>query len=379
MKVEIQVPRMGESITSATIGTILKKSGEKVAMDDEILELETDKVNQLLYAPQAGVLTLNVKPEDVVKIGQTIGVIDSEAAAEAPAEKKEEKPAQLPPQTEKKPEIKPARFTKEDFVSEIKGKEKAPAAPEPLKAAQKVPEAAPQQGERGETRRKMSRIRRVIAEKLVAVQHEAAMLTTFNEIDMSQVIAIREKHKESFLKEHGHKLGFMSFFVKACVSALKEIPDLNSYVEADEIVRREYFDLGVAVGTDRGVIVPVIRNCDHLTFAGIETRIEEYAKKAREGTIAADDLQGGGFTISNGGVYGSLLSTPILNPMQSGILGMHKIVKRPVAIDDEIVIRPMMYVALSYDHRVVDGKEAVTFLVHIKDCLEDPSKLLLDF
>lgn len=361
MKQDIVIPRMGESITEATIGNIIKASGSKVAADDEILELETDKVNQALYAPVAGVVTLNVKPQDVVKIGQVIGFVDSEGA-ETAAPPKEEKKAPAPPP--KKQEGESIRQLKEDFKVEEEPKS--------------APKSVVVSGSRGESRQKMTKIRKVIATRLVEAQQTTAMLTTFNEIDLAQVMAIREKYKESFQKEHGAKLGFMSFFVKAAVSALKAVPDLNSYIDGDEIVRREYFDIGVAVGTDKGVIVPVIRNCDQLNFAQIEEQIESFATRAKEGKLSVDDLQGAGFTITNGGTYGSLLSTPILTPPQCGILGMHKIMKRPVAINDQVVIRPMMYVALTYDHRIVDGKEAVTFLVHLKNCLEDPSRLLLE-
>jgi 2-oxoglutarate dehydrogenase E2 component (dihydrolipoamide succinyltransferase) len=224
----------------------------------------------------------------------------------------------------------------------------------------------------------MSKIRKVIAQRLVEAQRTMAMLTTFNEVDLTQVMQLREKYKESFIKKYGCKLGLMSFFVKAAVSALEAFPDLNSYLDGDEIVHREYYDIGVAVGTDKGVIVPVIRNCEQLSFAEVEQAIENYAKKAREGILVADDLQGGGFTITNGGIYGSLLSTPILLPPQCGILGMHKIEKRPVVIHNEIAIRSMMYLALSYDHRLIDGKEAVSFLVHIKNILEEPARLLLE-
>lgn len=280
-------------------------------------------------------------------------------------------------------------MTKEAFLADVQSKEGTPqpppapaAKPKPAPAQDSAPSQQPQeepaQKDGRETRKKLSKIRKVIAERLVQAQHDAAMLTTFNEADMSQIIELREKYKEPFFKEYGVKLGFMSFFAKAVVSALKAHPDFNSYLDGEDLVHREYYDIGIAVGTDRGLFVPIIRNCDHLTFAEIEKAIEAHAKKAREGTLAVNDLQGGGFTITNGGVYGSLLSTPILNAPQCGILGMHKIQKRPIVVDDEIVIRPMMYLALSYDHRVVDGKEAVTFLVHIKNALEDPARLQLE-
>lgn len=406
MKIEVKVPAMGESISEATIGTILKPAGARVAIDDELLELETDKVNQILYAPAAGIISWEIKPEDVVKIGQILGSIEttketepskpaeqtpkaspaSVKAAEAKAPTKQ--PVAIPEATSEKPQsaTMEARSSKESFLAELSSLNsnaspvasdaekttpqalQAPAAPVPSSGA----------GERRETRKKMSKIRKVIARRLVDVLQQTAMLTTFNEVDMSAIMALRELYKDSFAKLHKTKLGFMSFFVKASVAALKAFPDVNAYIDGEEMVYREYFDIGVAVGTEKGVFVPVIRSCNTLSFAGIESSIEDYAKKAREGGLSANDLQGGGFTITNGGVYGSLLSTPILNPPQSAILGMHKIQKRAVVINDQITIRPMMYLALSYDHRIIDGKEAVSFLVHIKNSLEDPSRLLLD-
>jgi 2-oxoglutarate dehydrogenase E2 component (dihydrolipoamide succinyltransferase) len=381
MKVEIKIPAMGESISEATIGSILKPTGSKVKMDDELLELETEKVNQVLNAPQAGVFTLNVKTEDVVKIGQVIGYIDTEGAPV-----KEEKPIEQPKPVEKKVErpeplkpVKPvpqpagtSRQTKEAYIEDVLAPKKTPLA-SPTPPPPKAPVA-----EGRETRKRLPKIRRVIASRLLEAQHSTAMLTTFNEIDLSAVIEMRNKYKDLFQKEHCVKLGFMSFFAKAVVSALQFVPDINSYIDGDEIVHREYYDIGIAVGTDRGVMVPVVRDCDKLGYPAIEQAIEGFAKKARDGTISVEDLQGGGFTITNGGVYGSLLSTPIINPPQSGILGMHKIEKRPIVVNDQIVIRPMMYVALSYDHRIVDGKEAVSFLVHVKEYLEDPSRILLE-
>lgn len=261
-------------------------------------------------------------------------------------------------------------MTKEAFLSEVAS---APAA-EPLKEAK--PQMAAPKGR--ETRQKLSRLRKVIGERLMQAQKSTAMLTTFNEADMTQIISLREKCKESFTKQYGVRLGFMSFFVKAVVSALEAYPEFNSYLDGDDLVHREYYDIGIAVGTNKGLFVPVIRNCDQLTFAEIEKALEGFANRAREGALSIEDLQGGGFTITNGGVYGSLLSTPILNPPQVGILGMHKIEKRPVVVNDQIAIRSMMYLALSYDHRIVDGKEAVSFLVHIKEILEDPARLLLN-
>lgn len=386
MKVEIKVPAMGESISEATIGAILKPTGTAVKVDDELLELETDKVNQVLYASQAGAVTIAVKQGDTVKIGQVIGHIDTEgkvAAVEAPKEPPKEPVKAIAKEEPVKQVVKEViqpkaapvadvRKTKETFIAEFAPAEKPVSRPIQQESAVMTT------GERGETRRKMSRIRKVIAQRLVEAQQTTAMLTTFNEVDMSHVMALREEYKETFKKKYDVKLGFMSFFVKATVAALQSCPDLNSYIDGDEIVHRDYYDIGIAVGTDKGVIVPVVRECDRLTFAGVESAIEEHARRAKQGTLSINDLQGAGFTITNGGVYGSLLSTPILTPPQSGILGMHKIEKRPVVIDDQIVIRPMMYLALSYDHRIVDGKEAVSFLVFIKQILEDPSRLLLE-
>lgn len=397
MKVEIKVPAMGESISEATVANIIKASGSNVAMDDEILELETDKVNQVLYAPQAGVITVNVKQDEKVKIGQILGYIDTEAAAPSPKPEKEKpvpkKPQQAPSQKTTAPEPPQPTPAKEPTPEQPQHKEPAPQPSpgiarygkeeflkdlQPEKPPAKAPvKPKPAASDKGETRRKMSNIRKVIAARMVDVKNTTAMLTTFNEVDMSQIVALREKYKEPFFQKHGVKLGFMSFFVKACVSALQHFPDINSYIDGDEIVHREYYDIGMAVGTDRGVFVPVVRNCDNLSYAEIEIAIEQFAKKARDGSISVDDLQGGSFTITNGGVYGSMLSTPIITPGQSAILGMHKITKRPIVIDDQIVIRSMMYLALSYDHRIVDGKEAVSFLVHIKNALEYPEVALL--
>lgn len=392
MKVNVIVPAMGESITEATVAAILKPSGSQIKLDDEILELATDKVNQVLYAQQAGVINWNIAVDDEVKIGQVLGSIDSQVTpsspsqSEAPPSQKEASPKKeaapkpsMPPAESKASKAGGARISKEEYINQLTSKKEESPKKEVSQTEQPTsPTAGKREGKR-ETRRKMPKVRQIIARRLVEAQQNAAMLTTFNEIDLSHVMSLREKYKETFIKEHGVKLGFMSFFVKATVAALKELPDLNSYIDGDEIVHRDYYDIGIAVGTEkRGLVVPVVRNCDELSFAGIESAIEIYAKKAREGGLSVDDLQGGGFTITNGGVYGSLLSTPILNAPQSGILGMHKIIKRPVVVDDQIVIRPMMYVALSYDHRIVDGREAVTFLVAIKNYLEDTDRLLLD-
>lgn len=362
MKVEIKVPPVGESVTQATVGQILKLSGTVVRQDEEILELETDKVNQPVNAPAAGKVSLTVKSGDVVKVGQVIGTIDSDVAAPAPtpapAAPKEAPPA-APKEAPKT--LPPARIS----VDQALAPEQPKPAPTPVEVG-------------GTTRVKMTKLRRVIAQKLVEVKNQTAMLTTFNEVDMSTVISVREREKEAFEKKHGVRLGFMSFFVKAAVAALQQYPAINGWIEGDEIVYHSGCHVGVAVSTDKGLFVPVIRSADTRTYAEIEKQLKEYAEQARSGKLTVDALQGGTFTITNGGVFGSLLSTPILNPPQSGILGMHNIVKRPVVVDDQIVIRPMMYLALSYDHRIVDGKEAIGFLVHIKKSLEEPARLLLD-
>jgi 2-oxoglutarate dehydrogenase E2 component (dihydrolipoamide succinyltransferase) len=365
MRVEIKIPAMGESVAEATIGNILKPSGSFVKTDEEILELETDKVNQVLFAPQTGELTLTVKKEDTVKIGDCIGFIDTEAKAPSLASPPPPapKPAPIPPA---RPQGESARSMLPEFAAAVKEGPKAPSPPPVHPSSEKS------------TRKKMSALRKLIASRLVEAKNTTAMLTTFNEVDMSAVMAIRAQEKESFLKKHGAKLGFMSFFVKGTVAALKSLPQVNAFIEGDEIITHHTYDIGVAVSTDRGLMVPVVRSCDQLNFGEIEKQIEGYAKKAREGTLSVDELRGGSFTITNGGVFGSLLSTPILNPPQSAILGVHSIVKRAVVVNDEIVIRPMMYLALSYDHRIIDGKEAVLFLVHLKQSLEDPSRLLLD-
>lgn len=329
MKVSVTIPQMGESISQVTIGAILKPSGSHVVQDQEILEVETDKVNQVLYAAQTGVLTLSVKSQDVVNVGQEIGFIETEVA----------------PQVETPPEVV--------------------EKPMPPKTAAR------------ETRKPMSQLRKVIAEKLVQAQRETASLTTFNEVDMSEVMKLREQYKELFQKKYDVKLGLMSFFVKAVVSALKAYPAVNSYINGSDIVFREYIDISIAVSSEKGLVVPVLKDADSKSFAEIEKSIEDFAIRARNATLKLEDLQGGGFTITNGGVFGSFLSTPILNPPQCAILGMHRITKRAVVVDDAICIRPMMYLALTYDHRLIDGKEAVNFLGHIKNCIEDPHRLEL--
>ncbi len=370
MKIEIKIPSMGESVSEAIVSTIIRPSGSLVKTDEEILELETDKVNQVLYAPQGGKLTLTVKAEDQVTIGQVIGYIDTSvenpaSVSPAPTPSAHEIPEPIP-QAMPQPPQESARKMIPDFVKEVR------------KSSEEAPKSAVPKMEGTSTRKKMTGLRKVIAQRLVEAKNQTAMLTSFNEIDMSTVMEIRHREKDTFIKKHGVKLGFMSFFVKGVVAALKAIPEINAAIDGDEIIQYYTYDIGLAVSTERGLMVPVMRNCDTLTFSGIESSLEKYAKKAREGTISVDDLRGGSFTITNGGVFGSLLSTPILNPPQSAILGMHSIVKRPVVVDDQIVIRPMMYVALSYDHRIVDGKQAVLFLVNLKQILEDPSRLLLD-
>ena len=382
MKVEIKIPTMGESVTDAIISTILKPSGSYVNMDEEIVELETDKVNQVLYAPQSGQLTLTISVDEKVKIGQVIGFVDTGAILQTTNEKASKEPPEPAP--------KPASFVSEasqlpkkqggsarvmagEFAAELKSSAPPVVADSFLPTQPSEDKPAPDV-----TRKRMSNLRKMIAGRLVEAKNATAMLTTFNEVDMSAVMEIRGREKEAFQKQFGVKLGMMSFFVKAVVAALKAIPEINAYIDGDEIVTVHTYDIGVAVSTDKGLMVPVLKGCDKLKFAQIESGIEEFAKKARSGKISVDDLRGGSFTITNGGRFGSLLSTPILNPPQSAILGMHSIVKRPVVVDDQVVIRPMMYLALSYDHRIIDGKEAVLFLVRLKEMLEDPARLLLE-
>ncbi|MBA3238386.1 MAG: 2-oxoglutarate dehydrogenase complex dihydrolipoyllysine-residue succinyltransferase [Parachlamydiaceae bacterium] len=396
MKEEIKVPQLGESISEATVSAILKPAGSAVQMDDELLELATDKVNQVLYASQAGIFTPTVKEEDQVKIGQVIGYIEVvEKGKAAPKEKttiteknqpevtlevapKEKQAATLEPTLEKNvtDDTKNSRSSVDIYLKELSASQIK--SPEKLKNSSELPETSNKAPPERESRQKMTKIRKIIASRLVEVQNTTAMLTTFNEVDLTEVMGLREKYKESFVKTHGVRLGFMSFFVKVAVSALQAFPGVNSYIDGEDLIQRHYYAIGIAVGGAKGLVVPVVKDCDKLSFAQIEKAISDYAEKIKAGKLAADDLYGGGFTITNGGVYGSLLSTPILNPNQCAILGMHKISKRAVVIDDQIVIRQMMYLALSYDHRIIDGKEAVSFLVHIKNCLEDPTRLLLE-
>jgi len=356
MNIEVKIPAVGESITSGVLSIWHKKEGEYVSRDEVLFTLETDKVSQEVTAPDSGILHPKVAEGQEVKIGQIVAEIDPSGApaAATPAPAAVAAPAPAPAAPE------------------------APAAkPAPAPAPTPAPVVTPVSSENRTTRKKLSPLRRKIATQLVMAQQTAAILTTFNECDMSAIMKLRKELQEDFTKKHGVKLGFMSFFVKAVVDALQAIPSINSRIDGDDLVTSSAYDIGVAVGTERGLIVPVLRDCEKLGFADIESRLAGFAVKAREGKISLDDLQGGVFTISNGGTYGSLLSTPILNPPQSGILGMHKIQERPVVVNGQIVARPMMYLALSYDHRVVDGKEAVTFLVRVKDCLENPARLLL--
>ena len=393
MATEIKVPALGESVTEATVARWLKKPGEAVAMDDPLVELETDKVTLEVNASAPGVLAeIRVPEGSNVAVGSVLGIIGDGAAKPMPA-----KPAAAPSPAALAPSEalarsgpaarklvaesgmapsqieatgKGGRVTKADVLTALE--RGTPAAPAPA-----VPPPPRETGAR-EERVRMTRLRKRIAERLKQAQNTAAMLTTFNEADMSAVMALRDKYRDSFEKKHGVRLGFMSFFVKASIVALKEIPAVNGEIDGDDIVYKNHYDIGVAVGTEQGLVVPVVRDADRMGFAEIEKTIAELGRKARDGKLTIEDLSGGTFTISNGGIYGSLMSTPILNPPQSGILGMHKIQQRPVVIGGKIEARPMMYLALSYDHRIVDGREAVTFLVRVKECIEDPERLLVD-
>jgi len=362
MKVEVKIPSVGESITSGVLSIWHKKDGEQVAADELLFTLETDKVSQEVNAPAAGVVSTKVAEGTEVKIGQLVAEIDPAATGAAPAA-----PATPAPTPAAAPVAAPT-------PAPVVAAPKSSPAPTPTPV---LATPAPTSSDSRAVRKKMTPLRRKIAAQLVKAQHTAAILTTFNECDMSAVMSLRKALQEDFSKKHGVKLGFMSFFVKAVVDALQAVPAINSRIDGDDLILNNSYDVGVAVGTEKGLVVPVVRDCEKLSFADIETRLAAYAAKAREGKISLDDLSGGVFTISNGGVYGSLLSTPILNPPQSGILGMHKIQERPVVVNGQIVARPMMYLALSYDHRVVDGKEAVTFLIRVKDCIENPARLLL--
>jgi 2-oxoglutarate dehydrogenase E2 component (dihydrolipoamide succinyltransferase) len=424
---EIRVPALGESVTEATIGKWFKKPGDKVAVDEPLVELETDKVTIEVPAPAAGVLgDVAAKDGDTVAVGALLGEIKDGAAAAAakpatpPATAKpaqsappasvrpgangtppaaapaSARPAPAPADTPPAPSVrrlaaesgvdaatvsgsgKDGRVTKGDMLAAI---ERAAAQPTPVPqsaAALQVRAPSPPDDAAREERVKMTRLRATIARRLKEAQNTAAMLTTFNEVDMSAVMALRSQHKDLFEKKHGVKLGFMGFFVRACVQALKEIPAVNAEIDGGDLIYKNYYHIGVAVGTEKGLVVPVVRDSDRKSLAEIEKEIGDFGRRARDGALKIEEMQGGTFTISNGGVYGSLMSTPILNAPQSGILGMHKIQERPVVVGGKIEARPMMYLALSYDHRVVDGREAVTFLVRLKDVLEDPARLILD-
>ena len=362
--IELKVPAAGESITSANVAKWRKNDGEQVVQGEVLVTLETDKVSNELEAPASGRLKIITPEGEEVSIGAIIATIDTGATASvAPAPVK---PAPAPVVAPA-----PAAVAAPAPVAAVKPDFSAPVAP-----VERVSPSAVSDGRT--TRRKMSMLRRKIATHLVNAQHTAAILTTFNEVDMTSVMDLRKQVQEDFMKKHGVKLGFMSFFVKAVAQALKDVPSVNGRIDGTDIVENHFYDIGVAIGTEKGLIVPVLRDVDKKSFARIEKDILDYAQKAKDGKITIDDLNGGVFTISNGGTYGSLLSTPILNPPQSGILGMHTIQQRPVALNGQVVIRPMMYLALSYDHRLVDGKEAVTFLIRIKDSLESPTRLLLE-
>jgi 2-oxoglutarate dehydrogenase E2 component (dihydrolipoamide succinyltransferase) len=401
---EIRVPTLGESVTEATIGRWFKKAGDAVAVDEPLVELETDKVTIEVPAPSAGTLgEIVAKDGETVAVGALLGQIRDGAAgaaakpaaapakaAAAAAAKAPSADAPLAPSVRKistesgidastvPGSGKDGRVTKGDMLAAI---EKAASAPTPVNqpaAAVQVRAPSPADDAAREERVKMTRLRQTIARRLKEVQNTAAMLTTFNEVDMSHIMAMRAQYKDVFEKKHGSKLGFMGFFTKACVQALKDIPAVNAEIDGTDLIYKNYYHIGVAVGTDKGLVVPVVRDCDQKSIAEIEKSIADFGRRARDGQLKIDEMQGGTFTITNGGIYGSLMSTPILNAPQSGILGMHKIQDRPVAIDGKIEIRPMMYLALSYDHRVIDGKEAVTFLVRVKESLEDPARLVLD-
>jgi len=431
MAIEVKIPAVGESITSGLLSAWLKKDGELVKDGEPILMLETDKISTEIPAPGSGAIRIQVEAGQEVKIGQVVATLDQTAKAGMPPASQGETPGTaqgtetMPIKAESvvtsaetmdgvETELSPAvrrlaaeekvplekvqgtgkhgQVTKEDLVDYLESRksaveEKGPTpveqiASSPTRLTPAPVSELPKESSRSKTderltRRKMSPLRKKIAAQLVMAQQNAAMLTTFNEVDMSAVIQLRSRYQENFQKRHGIKLGFMSFFVKAAVDALQSVPAINARLDGDDLIENHFYDVGVAVGTERGLVVPVIRDADKKSFAQLEQDIAKFAIKAREGKLQLDDLMGGVFTITNGGIYGSLLSTPILNPPQSGILGMHKIQNRPVAIGEKIEIRPMMYLALSYDHRVVDGQEAVTFLVRVKECIEDPSRLLL--
>ena len=418
---DVQIPTLGESVNEGVIVRWAKREGETVRADEILLELETDKAAMEIPAPRGGVVHI-LKPEgEKVAVGDVVARIDEDGVGRAPAAPAAGAPLVQQPKPPPGPVAQPnleaaseqetveapvravgplspavrrllaehdldptvisatgkgGRLTKEDVLGYLE-KRRAPAPAAPAAATAPKPVPAEPAGE-GEERVPMTPLRKRIAERLVQAQHTAAILTTFNEIDMSAVMALRAEHKDRFKQKHGINLGFMSFFARACIAALGEVRVVNAEIRGDDVVYKKYVNLGIAVGTERGLVVPVLHHAERMSFADIEREIERLATRARDGKLSLAELSGGTFTISNGGVYGSLLSTPILNPPQSGILGMHKIEKRPVVVADQIVVRPMMYVALSYDHRLVDGEQAVTFLVHVKERLENPARLLLD-
>ena len=385
MSLEVKIPSVGESITSGVISAWHKAEGEAVTKGDTLLTLDTDKVSTDLAAEASGVIHLKAAVGDEVAIGQVVALIEEgtasvTASAPAAAAPAPVAPAAPAPQAAPVPVSAPVAAAVAP-VSAPAGaanlREAVEASGSDLTVLSIPSQPSKGAGEARVTRRRMTPLRRKIAAQLVMAQHQAAILTTFNEVDMSAVMRLRTEMQEAFTKEHGVKLGFMSFFIKAVVSALQGVPGINARMDGEDLIQNHYFDIGVAVGTERGLVVPVLRDADQKSFAQIEKDLVAYAVKARDGKIALEDLQGGVFTVSNGGIYGSLLSTPILNPPQSGILGMHKIQERPVVVKGEVVVRPMMYLALSYDHRIVDGKEAVTFLIRVKDCLENPMRLML--
>ena len=408
MSLEVKIPPLGESIVSGILATWHVADGDTVQAGQALFELETDKITSEGTAESAGVISLKVAEGDEVQIGAVVATIDTAASSSSDAPAKES-PAKSEPESESKPKSaaapspavrrlaeesgidptavegtgKDGRVTKGDMLkaADAPAPEKtAPPTPAPANPKSEIPhpKSVSVSAETKQTRKKISPLRAKIAERLVAAQQEAAMLTTFNEVDMSAVMDLRKKYQDAFVKKNGFKLGFMSFFTKAVVHALKEVPGVNAQIQGNEIVTNHYYDVGVAVSTPKGLMVPVIRECDSLTMAGIESAIAEVAGRARDGKITLADLNGGVFTITNGGIFGSMLSTPILNAPQSAILGLHAINDRPMAVNGEVVIRPMMYLALRYDHRIVDGKEAVTFLVKVKEAIEDPTRLLLE-
>jgi 2-oxoglutarate dehydrogenase E2 component (dihydrolipoamide succinyltransferase) len=383
---DILVPTLGESVTEATVGKWYIAAGESIEQDKLMVELETDKVTLEVNAPVSGTLKEIAFPKgSSVKIGDILGCMEESEVASKPPEQKPSVASTVEPQptlADKNPPSVKKLLAENDLSSALisaTGKDGRLTKTDVLQFIESPSKTDLNRSETSDRQERvpMSRLRQKIAERLKSAQHTAAILTTFNEIDMSHVMDLRKRLQESFQTSHGVKLGFMSFFLKACVQALKEIPALNAEIDGTDIVFKHYYDLGVAVSTDRGLVVPVIKNVDELTFAGIEKAITDVGSRAKDGKLEISELNGGTFSITNGGTFGSLMSTPIINPPQCGILGMHAIQNRPVAIDNQVVIRPMMYVALSYDHRLVDGKEAVTFLVRIKQMLEDPERLLL--